>query len=75
VVMAKPVIKFPQAPQLDDDTPIEWATLQIGSTRLVLDLRGPEPKFRTDPADVVPMAKQPKQRRKKVRAVAPIIKD
>jgi hypothetical protein len=63
--MGKKVSLFPPPPQLDDEAPIEFATMRIGSTRLVLDLRGPEPKYRTDPAEVLPMTAQGKRSRKK----------
>jgi hypothetical protein len=35
------------------DGPFEWATFQVGADRLVLDLRGPEPKLRADSAEVI----------------------
>jgi hypothetical protein len=51
--MAKRVIRFPRPPQPDPDAPLEWATFQIGADRLVIDLRGSEPKIRTDTAEVI----------------------
>lgn len=66
--MGKKVIHFPPPPQLDPEAPIEFATMQIGGTRLVFDLRGPEPKYRTDPADVLSIKTQGKRSRKKLDA-------
>jgi hypothetical protein len=51
--MAKRVIRFPKPPQPDSDGPLEWATFQVGTDRMVIDLRGLEPKLRTDPAEVI----------------------
>ena len=65
VSMGKKVILFPTPPQLDDEAPIEFASFRIGSTRLVLDFRGPEPKYRADPAESLPITAQSKRSRKK----------
>jgi hypothetical protein len=64
--MAKRVIRFPKPPQPDSDGPIEWATFQVGANRMVIDLRGPEPKLRTDPAEVISIEKKRKRSRKKM---------
>ena len=48
-------VGFPRPPQADPDGPIEWATFQVGADRMVTDLRGPEPKLRTDTAEVISM--------------------
>jgi hypothetical protein len=63
--MAKRVIPFPRPPQLDADGPIEWAVFQVGANRIVIDLRGPEPKLRTAQAEVISMERKPKRSRKK----------
>ncbi len=62
--MAKRVIQFQRPPQQDPDGPLEWATFQVGANRMVIDLRGPEPKLRTDPAQVISIERKRKQRRK-----------
>jgi len=66
-VMARRIIPFPRPAQPDFDGPIEWATFQVGADRMVIDLRGPEPKFRTDPAEVIAMGGKRKRSRKKNR--------
>jgi hypothetical protein len=63
--MAKRVIRFPRALQPDPDTPLKWATFQVGADRLVIDLRGEEPKFRTDAAEVITMEGKRKRSPKK----------
>jgi len=63
--MAKHVIRFPRPPKFDPDTPIEFATFQVGNERMVLDLRGPEPKFRSEPAEIISIKAQRKPGRKK----------
>ena len=63
--MAKHRILFPRPPQPDPEAPIKFATFQVGHSRLVLDLRGPEPEYRTDPADVISIKTQPQKGRKK----------
>jgi hypothetical protein len=63
--MAKRVIRFQKPPQPDPDGPLEWATLQVGADRMVIDLRGPEPKLRTDPAEVISIERKRKQDRNK----------
>jgi hypothetical protein len=62
--MAKHVIRFPRAPQFDPHAPIKFASLQVGQERLVFDLRGPKPKFRSDQAEVISI-KAPRQRARK----------
>ena len=64
VSMAKHLILFPRPPQPDPDEPIKFATFQVRDSRLVLDLRGPEPEYRTDPADVISIKTQPKRGRR-----------
>ena len=64
--MAKRVIRFPKPPQPDSDGPLEWATFQVGTDRMVIDLRGPEPKIRTDIAEVISMERKTKRSRKNV---------
>jgi hypothetical protein len=51
--MTKRVLRFPRPPKPDPNGPIEWAIFQIGDSRAVIDLRGPEPKLRTEPAEVI----------------------
>ncbi len=63
--MAKHLTLFPRAPQPDSDAPLKFATLQVGDSRLVLDLTGPEPKYRADAADVISIKAHPKKGRKK----------
>ena len=63
--MAKRVIRFPRPPQPDPDAPLEWVTFRVGADRLVIDLRGPEPKLRTDTAEV--MAIESKRKRSRTR--------
>ena len=63
--MAKHVIRFPRPPQFDLDTPIDFATFQVGNERMVLDLRGPNPKFRSYQAKVISTKAQRKPARKK----------
>ena len=63
--MAKRVIRFPQPPTPDPDAPLEWATFQVGAERMVIDLRGPEPKLRTDTAEVIAIESKRKRSRTK----------
>ena len=73
-VMANPPIPFPRLAPFDPDAPIKFASLQIGRSRLVIDMRGPEPKYRDDQADVIPIKTQPNKGRKKAgspRSAAP----
>jgi hypothetical protein len=63
--MAKRVIRFPNPPQPDPEGPLEWATFQVGTERLVIDLRGPEPKLRADSAEVTSIEKKRKGTREK----------
>jgi hypothetical protein len=51
--MKKRVLRFPRPPKPDPEGPIEWAIFQIGDSRAVIDLRGGEPKLRTNPAEVI----------------------
>ena len=64
--MGKKVISFPRPPQPDPNRPIEWAIFQIGDSRVVVDLRGPEPKLRTDPAEVISIERKDRRRGKEV---------
>ena len=64
--MAKRVIRFPRPPQPDPDGPIEWATFQVGADRVVIDLRGPEPKLRTAQAEVISIERKRERSRKKM---------
>ena len=63
--MTKPILPFPRRPPPDPDGPLEWATFQVGVDRLVIDLRGEEPKFRTDTAEVIAMERKRKRSRER----------
>lgn len=60
-VMAKRIIPFPLPHQPDPDGPIKGAIFQIGDSRVIIDLRGPEPKVRTDPAEVISIGQMRKR--------------
>ena len=62
-VMAKRVLRFPRPPKPDPDGPIEWAIFQVGDSHVVMDLRGPYPKLREEPAEVISIVR--KRRRDK----------
>jgi hypothetical protein len=58
--MAKRVLRFPRPPKPDPNGPTEWAIFQVGDTRAVIDLRGSEPKLRTEPAEVISIERERK---------------
>jgi hypothetical protein len=59
--MAKQVIRFPRPPKPSPNAPMEWAIFQIGDSRVVIDLRGPLPKLRPEPAEVISIDKKRKR--------------
>jgi hypothetical protein len=62
--MAKRVLRFPRPAKPDPNGPIEWAIFQVGDSRAVIDLRGPEPKLRTEPAQVISIESKGKWKQK-----------
>jgi len=66
VCMARRVLRFPRPPKPNPDGPMEWAIFVIGDSRVVIDLRGPLPKLRTEPAEVISINEKRKRSRKDV---------
>jgi hypothetical protein len=58
--MTKRVLRFPRPLKPDPNGPIEWAIFQIGDSRAVIDLRGPVPRLRTEPAEVISIERKHK---------------
>jgi hypothetical protein len=64
--MTKRVLRFPRPLKPDPNGPIEWAIFLIGDSRTVIDLRGPEPMLRTEPAEVTSIERKRKPGLKKL---------
>lgn len=53
--MAKHLLKFPASPKFEPEAPPNFSVIRVGTTRLILDLRGPELKFRDDVPEAIPI--------------------